>query len=121
MNKKVEAIADDFELRKLLHMDGGYFTSKIWPHMFYQGPEDLWRWKMNIARAMGNSLDPGYVTELVRAYGENEDLHVLAMIAWALGRIGGKDACKALETFLLQGKGELKEEIEVALEQCSKG
>jgi epoxyqueuosine reductase len=102
-------------------MDGGYFTSKIWPHMFYQGPEDLWRWKMNIARAMGNSLDPGYVTELVRAYGENEDLHVLAMIAWALGRIGGKDACKALETFLLQGKGELKEEIEVALEQCSKG
>ena len=119
MNKKVEAIVDDFELRKLLHMDLGYFTSKVYPHMFYQGPEDLWRWKMNIARAMGNSLDPGYVTDLVRAYGENEDLHVLAMIAWALGRIGGKDACKALETFLMQGKGELKEEIEVALQQCS--
>jgi len=121
MNKKVEAMLDDFDLRKLLHMDSGYFTSRVWPHMFYQGPEDLWRWKMNVARAMGNSLDPGYVRDLVRAYGQNEDVRVLAMIAWALGRIGGKDACKALETFLMQGRGELKEEIALALRQCSKG
>ena len=121
MNKKVEAMLDDFDLRKLLHMDSGYFTSKVYPHMFYQGPEDLWRWKMNVARAMGNSLDPGYVRDLVRAYGQNEDVRVLAMIAWALGRIGGKDACKALETFLMQGRGELKEEIALALRQCSKG
>ena len=119
MNKKVEAMLDDFDLRKLLHMDSGYFTSKVYPHMFYQGPEDLWRWKMNVARAMGNSLDPGYVRDLVRAYGQNEDVRVLAMIAWALGRIGGKDACKALETFLMQGRGELKEEIALALRRCS--
>ena len=117
MNKKALAMADDFELRKLLHMDKAYFMAKIWPHMFYQAPEDLWRWKMNVARAMGNSLDAGYVPDLVRAYEENDDFRVRAMIAWALGRIKGTDAREALKKFLGQSQGELKEEIELALQQ----
>ncbi len=118
INRKVEAKVDAFELRKLLHMDSSYFTEKIWPHMFYMSSEDLWRWKMNAARAMGNSLNPEYVPDLVRAYGENDDFRVRAMIAWALGRIGVNKACEALQGFFLQSQGELKEEIEHALKQC---
>ena len=116
MIKKALAKADDFELKKLLHMDKAYFMAKIWPHMFYQAPEDLWRWKMNAARAMGNSLDTAYVPNLVRAYDENDDFRVRAMIAWALGRIKGKDAREALKKFLGQSQGELAEEIELALQ-----
>ncbi len=119
MNKKVEAIVDDFELRKLLHMDSTYFTAKIWPHMFYMPSEDLWRWKMNVARAMGNSLDPGYVPDLKRAYEENDDTRVRAMIIWALGRIGSKKACEALQGVLPESQGDIREEIERALKQCS--
>lgn len=117
VNRKVAFMAGDFELRKLLHMDTAYFLEKIWPHMFYQGPEDLWRWKMNVARAMGNSLDAGYVSDLIAAYGSNDDFRVKAMIAWALGRIGGKEAREALMRFLDQCEGDLKEEIQLALKQ----
>jgi epoxyqueuosine reductase len=114
-NEKVAAMADDFELRKLLHMDTDYFSERIWPHMFYQPPEDLWRWKMNAARAMGNSLDSGFVPDLVRAYEANDDVRVLSMIVWALGRIGSTDAQEALRRFLGRSSGELKEEIRLAL------
>jgi epoxyqueuosine reductase len=118
VNAKVASLAEDFDLKKLLHMDTAYFTEKIWPHMFYQGPEGLWRWKMNVCRAMGNSLDSTYVPELVRAWGVNDDLRVRGMIAWALGRIGGSDARQALEGCLPQASGELREEIEQALLMC---
>ncbi|HVN72867.1 MAG TPA: 4Fe-4S double cluster binding domain-containing protein [Desulfomonilia bacterium] len=118
VNRKVQAIADDFELRRLLHMDAGYFGSKIWPHMFYQPPEDLWRWKMNVARAMGNSRDPDYVPDLVRAFGENTDTRVTSMIAWALGRIGGTEASSALKAFISRSQGDLREEVMLALKEC---
>ena len=55
MNARAAAKADDFELAKLLHMDKTYFQARIWPHMFYMSWEDSWRWKMNVARAMGNT------------------------------------------------------------------
>ena len=119
MNKKAEAIVDDFELRKLLHMDSAYFTAKIWPHMFYMPAEDLWRWKMNVARAMGNSRDPEYVPDLKRAYEENDDTRVRSMIIWALGRIGNKNACEVLQGVLPESQGDIREEIELALKQCS--
>jgi len=120
VNNKVASMVDDFALRKLLHMDRAYFTARVWPHMFYQGPEDLWRWKMNAARAMGNSLDTAHVPDLVRAYGANDDFRVRAMIAWALGRIGGKEACEALRGFLTQATGELGLEIASALDACAR-
>jgi epoxyqueuosine reductase len=86
--------------------------------MFYMGPDDIWRWKMNTARAMGNSLDPGYVPDLIRALGENTDPRTLVMIAWALGRIGGKEAKEALHGFLTRSEGLLREEVSLALDHC---
>jgi epoxyqueuosine reductase len=84
--------------------------------MFYMSDQDLWRWKMNVARAMGNSLDSRYVPELIRAFAENSDERVLGMIAWALGRLGGPEARAALEKALPQSEGVVKEEIIAALE-----
>jgi epoxyqueuosine reductase len=114
-NPRVSAKAADFDLSCLLHMDKSYFEQKIWPHMFYMSADDLWRWKMNAARAMGNSLNPVYVADLIRAFKENSDERVKSMIAWALGRIGNKEAMAGLKQFSQDSKGMVKEEIELAL------
>jgi epoxyqueuosine reductase len=118
INEKVAAMVDDFDLAKLLHMDEPYFNTRIWPHMFYMSDKDMWRWKMNVARAMGNTLDPEHVPDLLQAYQENSDERVLGMIAWALGRIGGSKAGSALSDFLPQSEGLVRAEISRALEGC---
>ena len=80
--------------------------------------KDLWRWKMNVARAMGNTLDDQFIPELAKAFQENEDERVLGMIAWALGRIGGPHAKKKLSNALSKSEGLVKDEIMAALEKC---
>lgn len=115
MNAKVAAKAPDFELERLLRMDKAYFEAKIWPHMFYMPADELWRWQMNAARAMGNTRDPKYVADLVAACRENADEKVRAMAAWALGRIGGGQARTALEALQRQAAGVVLQEIETAL------
>jgi len=106
----------DFRLDKLLHMDTPYFQKRVWPHMFYMSENDIWRWKMNVARAMGNSLDPDYIPDLVRAFSENEDERVLGMVAWALGRIGGKAGREALQALSDNGSDLIREEIRQAMD-----
>jgi epoxyqueuosine reductase len=86
-NPRVGAKADAFDLSCLLHMDKAYFEEKIRPHMFYMSADQLWRWQMNAARAMGNSLDPAYLADLKRALKENPDKRVQSMCIWALERI----------------------------------
>ncbi len=115
VNKKVAARAGDFELTSLLHMDRAYFEAKIWPHMFYMSANDLWRWKMNVARVMGNSLDRKYVPDLIRAYSENDDVRVKGMAAWALGKLGGDEAVNALRGWLAGSDGPVRAEVEQAL------
>lgn len=119
-NPRVLAKASDFDLVHLLHMDKPYFLQKIWPHMFYMSADDLWRWKMNAARAMGNSRNQDYVADLIKAFEENSDERVLCMIAWALGRIGGSEAIKALKKFYETGTGPVKDEIGQAIKSALK-
>ncbi len=114
-NKRVVAKEKDFDLIKLLHMDEKYYKTKIWPHMFYMSYNDLWRWQMNVARAMGNSLDPKYVPELIKAFKENIDERVKGMIVWALGRIGGEESKDILEDFLSNSDGLVRDEILLTL------
>ncbi|MFP4477513.1 MAG: epoxyqueuosine reductase [Desulfatibacillaceae bacterium] len=118
VNEKVVAKAADFELEKLLHMDRPYFEQRVWPHMFYMSADDIWRWKMNTARAMGNTLESRYLPELARAFEENEDERVKSMCAWAMGRIGGPDARSRLEVIRKGAEGPVAEEIDYALEIC---
>ena len=116
LNARVEAKAKDFDLRALLSMDAERFKCRVWPHMFYLSAGNLWKWKMNVARAMGNSLDGSYVPDLIRAWDENDDARLRGMIAWALGRLGGKQAKHALGRFLAGTDGSVREEVEAALE-----
>ncbi|MDD5169802.1 MAG: 4Fe-4S double cluster binding domain-containing protein, partial [Syntrophales bacterium] len=116
MNVRAAAKVGDFGLTALLHMDRAFFESRIWPHMFYMSPDNLWKWKMNVARAMGNSRDERYIADLVRAFDESGDERTRGMIAWALGKIGGSEAGRALEKFRESSSGIVREEIEVALE-----
>jgi len=114
LNDKVVAKADDFNLPALLHMDKEYFEAKIWPHMFYMSTDDIWRWKMNVARVMGNSHDRIYIKDLIRAFQENNDDRVRGMVAWALGNIGGKEAEDALQTAQGSGSEAVNAEVEMA-------
>lgn len=116
-NERVMAKADDFDLSKLIHMDKEYFDGKIWPHMFYMSYDDIWRWKMNVARVMGNSQDVIYIGDLIKAYKENDDERVRGMCAWALGRLGGPEAKSALEEFLNSSDGPVRKEVQLALKQ----
>jgi epoxyqueuosine reductase len=117
VNEKVVAKAENFNLVSLLHMDRDYFDKKIWPHMFYMSYTDIWRWKMNVARVMGNSRDPLFVPELEKAYHENGDERVKAMAVWAIGRIGSASAKKVLGEIARSGSDSVlvKEELSVTI------
>jgi epoxyqueuosine reductase len=119
VNERVAKKAPDFDPVKLLHMDRDYFMDRIWPHMFYMPESDIWRWKMNTARSLGNTRDEAFVPELAKAFDENADERVKSMCAWAIGRIGGKKAKTILEG--LKGKADkiCDEEIDYALSLCS--
>jgi epoxyqueuosine reductase len=114
-NEKVVLKSFNFDLIKLLHMDKEFFETRIWPHMFYMSFKDIWRWKMNVARVMGNSLDSKYVPELIRSFNENDDYRIQSMAAWALGKIGGEEAKTALKKFLINSKDTVREEIDFSL------
>jgi epoxyqueuosine reductase len=116
VNEKVAAKAEHFSLPNLLHMDKEFFESRIWSHMFYTSSDQIWRWHMNAARSMGNSLDEKYVPDLIRAFQENGDERVMGMCAWALGRLGGDEAKAALDGFLAESDGRVRDELERALE-----
>jgi len=119
MNKRVVAKEDDLDLDKLLLMDKEYFLSNVWPHMFYMGPDHIWKWKMNVARVMGNSGNDEYLPALQKAFGENDDPRIRGMIAWSVGRLGGRDAKQMLDDFkrLTADSDELvQEEIEAAMD-----
>ncbi|MCF8031605.1 MAG: HEAT repeat domain-containing protein [Desulfarculaceae bacterium] len=114
-NPRAAAKAGDFDLVKLLAMDVPYFKGRIWPHMFYMSAKDLWRWHMNVARVMGNTRDEAYVPELARSLDDNPDERARAMSAWALGRIGGVQARRALEARRGQESEMVRLEVEQAL------
>jgi epoxyqueuosine reductase len=64
---------------------------------------------------MGNSRNPVYVTDLIRAFQENFDERVKCMTVWALGRIGGSRAKAALKKFLPESAGTVREENQQAI------
>jgi epoxyqueuosine reductase len=116
VNQRVAAKAADFDLSKLLAMDTVYFENRVWPHMFYMATDDLWRWHMNVARAMGNTRDRRYAVDLARALETSDDHRVQAMAAWALGRIGGRTSLEALQGFNANAHATVKEEIALAID-----
>jgi epoxyqueuosine reductase len=114
-NERVAEKAGDFDLKDLLHMDKPYFENKIWPHMFYMSYRDIWRWKMNVARVMGNTGDQMYIPHLVRAFHENTDDRVRGMALWALGRIGAKKILKDIQNENRTLSDQVAQELKLAL------
>ena len=114
-NPRVAMKTQDFKLKKLLCMDKHYCETRIRPHMFYISAKNIWLWKMNVARVMGNSLNQAYVPELIRAFQENEDERIKGMIAWSLGKLGGNKAQSALREFLPESSGLVRQELNDAL------
>ncbi len=109
--------ASDFQLDTLLTMSQEHYENKVWPLTFYIPRENIAKWQMNAARALGNQGDRRHVPILTRVLGENPDQTVRAMCAWALGRLGGNRSRKGLESRLPREKGLVGEEIQLALDR----
>lgn len=116
-NEKLAAREGDFSLSRLLSMDDRFYQDRVWPRMFYMSPKDLWRWKMNAARAMGNSRDRDYIPDLAGALRNEEDPRVRGMAAWALGSLGGAIARQILESRRSDHSDLVRREIGLALER----
>ena len=86
-DEKIAEWSQYFDLAALLHMDEEYYIKYVQPHMFYIPPEEIWRFQMNAARAMGNSLDFEYYADLTQCLAENQDERVREMAAWALKKL----------------------------------
>jgi epoxyqueuosine reductase len=70
----------------------------------------------NAAVAIGNSLDPGYLSLLDERLGLEGEPLVRGHIAWAVGRIGGEEAIRILTgAQIREGEPYVREEIETAL------
>ena len=109
--------ADDFQLDTLLTMSQEHYENNVWPLAFYIPKENIGKWKMNAARAMGNLGDEANVPHLIDALSNNPDETVRGMCAWSLGKLRGNQAKAALESRLPKEGGLVKKEIEIALER----
>ncbi|GAB4352141.1 MAG: 4Fe-4S double cluster binding domain-containing protein [Candidatus Abyssubacteria bacterium] len=109
--------AADFDLAVLLTMSQEHYVNKVWPLTFYISRENIAKWKVNAARALGNLGDRNHVPALMQVFAENPAEEVRAMCAWALGKLGGRNAKAALESRFPQETDLVKEEITAALDQ----
>lgn len=114
---RISEMVEIFSPERILAMDAEYFTEKIWPRMFYMPVDYIWKWKMNAARAMGNSLDRKYITDLKRALTEEPDERVRGMAAWSLGHIGGDDSVSALTAAAADRSELVRNEVSLALKK----
>jgi len=118
MNSKLLERAGDFSLARLLTMPQEHFEQKVWPLLYYIRKENRKLWQRNAAVALGNQGDPETAPLLASALDDPEPL-VRAHVAWALGRIGGKQAKGALEKRrTLEVDEVVRKEIEEALKEA---
>jgi epoxyqueuosine reductase len=115
-NPPLIQVAGDFQPEVILTMSQDHYENKIMPLMFYIPKENIGKWKMNAARALGNMDDTSHVPVLAETLADNPDETVRGMCAWSLGRLGGSKAKAALESRLSNEDGLVKEEITLALE-----
>ena len=108
--------ATEFDLFSLLSLTEEYYDRVVKPLM-YNYIKDMSVFRRNAAIALGNVGDPDSVGPLASALSDPAEA-VRAHVAWALGRIGGHRARKALEAALVREPGEkARQEIQDALAQ----
>jgi epoxyqueuosine reductase len=116
-NQFLNKIAEEFELRKLLHLSEEFYTTIVQPVM-YNYIRHRKYFQRNAAIALGNSGDPAYLPDLAQAVQDVEGM-VRGYAAWALGRIGGGKARSILGAALTRETdrfaiAEMKAALEVA-------
>jgi epoxyqueuosine reductase len=94
-NAFLEKKAGEFHLVDLLNLTDDYYTRVVQPLM-YNYIRDLSLFRRNAAIALGNLGDTDTVPALTEALRDPAEV-VRAHVAWALGRIGGRAARRALE------------------------
>jgi epoxyqueuosine reductase len=111
-NAYLEHLAADFHLEKLVDLSDEHFGRLSVLLNYVDNKRYLQR---NAAVALGNLGDPGAVPALVRAM-QSQDEPLRGHAAWALGRIGGAAASKALESHLARETSEyVRGEVRAAL------
>jgi len=107
-------VAEDFSLANMLNMTDEFHATRIQPLMFNYVKERKYL-QRNAAIALGNLGDPAFVPDLAVAMENKEEL-VRSYAAWALGKIGGKQAIQILKENLSKETSDtVKKEIETAL------
>ena len=114
-NPELMVRAPDFALTTLLTMNDDHYINKVWPLAFYISRKKAAKWQMNAARALGNLGDRNNISALINTLTESRHDIARGMSAWALGRLGGPRAKKALERGRSKEEGIVKEESEQAL------
>ena len=115
MNSRVLERAADLSLVRLLTMSQDHYEQKVWPLLFYIRKENRKLWQRNAAVALGNQGDPDAVPALISALEDPEPL-VRNHAAWAMGKIGGRQARAALEKRRpMEADEGIRGEIEAAL------
>jgi epoxyqueuosine reductase len=116
---EMEEKSETPELIPLLLGDENYYKTAL-PSFTLLLLPDVSTLRRNVALVLGNIRDPIAVPALIQALGYPEP-KVRSYVAWALGRIGGRKAREALaQAFNYEVDLEAKEEIEAALQECSK-
>lgn len=111
--------AHNWDLGHLLDMTQEHYQERVWPQFFYISRSRPDRWQMNAARALGNRGDPADIPILARKLKESLYENVRAMCAWALGRMGGPEAEKALEKALNDPSDIVRKEAQAALSRAA--
>ena len=114
-NTYLERIAGDFRVDKLLTMSDKHFNSRVSPVLHYiRNKRYLQR---NAAVALGNSGQEEAVEPLGSAMQDSDEL-IRGHAAWALGKIGGRQARQLLESSLAKETSPyVQEEMLTALER----
>jgi HEAT repeat protein len=115
LKKRLFQKADAFELDTLLTMSQDHYVNEVWPVAFYIAKENIAKWKINAARAIGNQGDREHVPVLKQVLSENGDETVRGMCGWALERLNGREAGAALDAQISSAEALAREEIELAL------
>lgn len=82
----LEALAEDFDMEKILVLDDQYYEDVVKPIM-YNYIRDLEVFRRNAAVALGNSGDPSHLPTLQNALEKTEDEVTRDTIAWAIGKL----------------------------------
>jgi epoxyqueuosine reductase len=112
-NAFLESIAKEFELTSLLNLSDEFYSKRVQPIMFNYIREKKY-FQRNAAIALGNLGDTAAIPHLEQAMQDAEGL-VRGYAAWALGKLGGKQARRILETSLARETDEFAhKEMEAA-------